>query len=54
MDGLGPDGCETHLDAIVDRLEAEATKRKITFPFRRAAAKKLVRWAIRRARKEAG
>jgi hypothetical protein len=38
-------------DAIVDRLEAEATKREIKFPFRRAAAKRMVRWAIRRARK---
>lgn len=52
MDQLGPDGCETHLDAIVDRLEAEATKREIKFPFRRAAAKRMVRWAIRRARRE--
>lgn len=51
MDQLGPDGCEANLDQIVDRLEAEATKREIKFPFRRAAAKKLVRWAIRRARK---
>lgn len=51
MDQLGADGCETHLDAIVDRLEAEATKREIKFPFRRAAAKRMVRWAIRRARK---
>ena len=53
MDQLGPDGCEAKLDVIVDRLEEEASKRKITFPFRRAAAKKLVRLAIRRARKEA-
>ena len=52
MDQLGPDGCEAKLDVIVDRLEEEASKRKITFPFRRAAAKKLVRLAIRRARKE--
>lgn len=51
MDQLGPDGCETHLDAIVERLEAEAARREIRFPFRRTAAKKLVRWAIRRARK---
>ena len=53
MDQLGPDGCEAHLEEIVDRLEAEASKREITFPFRRAAAVRLVRWAIRRARKEA-
>jgi hypothetical protein len=52
MDQLGPDGCEAHLDAIVDRLEEEASKRKITFPFRRAAARRMVRWAIRRARKD--
>lgn len=51
MDGLGPDGCEDKIDAIVERLEAEAARREIKFPFRRAAAKKLVRWAIRRARK---
>ena len=53
MDQLGPDGCEAHLEEIVDRLEEEASKRKITFPFRRSAAKKVVRLAIRRARKEA-
>jgi hypothetical protein len=52
MDRLGPDGCEEKIDVIVDRLETEAKKRKITFPFRRAVAKKLVRWAIRRARKD--
>jgi hypothetical protein len=51
MDQLGPDGCEEQIDQIVDRLEAEATKREIKFPFRRAAAKRTVRWAIRRARK---
>ena len=52
MDRLGPDGCEEKIDVIVDRLETEAKKRKITFPFRRAVAKKFVRWAIRRARKD--
>jgi hypothetical protein len=52
MDQLGPDGCEAHLDEIVGRLEGEATKRQITFPFRRAAARRMVRWAIRRARKD--
>ena len=51
MDQLGPDGCEQKLDLIVNRLEDEAKRRKITFPFRRMAAKKLIRWAIRRARK---
>lgn len=52
MDYLGPDGCEEKIDAIVDRLESEAKKRKLTFPFRKMAAEKLVRWAIRRARKD--
>lgn len=51
MDQLGPDGCEAHLEEIVDRLEEEAAERAIRFPFRRAAAKRTVRWAIRRARK---
>jgi hypothetical protein len=52
MDQLGADGCEQKLDLIVNRLEDEAKRRKITFPFRRMAAKKLIRWAIRRARKD--
>lgn len=54
MNRIGPDGCEQKLDLIVNRLEDEAKRRKITFPFRRMAAKKLVRWAIRRARKKQG
>ena len=52
MDHIRPDGCEQQIEQIVNRLEKEATKRKITFPFRRMAAMKLVRWAIRRARKD--
>lgn len=51
MDCLGPDGCEAHLEEIVDRLEAEAARREISFPFRRTIAAKMVRGAIRRARK---
>lgn len=52
MDQLGPDGCEQQIEQIVSRLEKEATKRKINFPFRREMAKKIVLWAIRRARKD--
>ncbi len=51
MDRLGPDGCAAHLDEIVSRLEEEAAKRGIKFPFRRAVAKRMAKWAIRRARK---
>jgi len=52
MDQLGTDGCEQQIEQIVSRLEKEATKRKINFPFRREMAKKIVLWAIRRARKD--
>ena len=52
MDQLGPDGCEERITAIVKRLKNEARKRKITFPFQGWAAEKMVRWAIKRARKQ--
>lgn len=51
MDAWGPDGCETHLEKIVDHLEREAKKRKLPIPFRRTLARLLVRRAIRKARK---
>ena len=52
MDQLGPDGCEERITSIVKRLKNEARKRKITFPFQGWAAEKMVRWAIKRARKQ--
>lgn len=51
MDQLGPDGCEERITEIVKRLKNESRKRKITFPFQGWVAEKMVRWAIRRARK---
>ncbi len=51
MDAMGPDQCEQHMDHILDRLEAEARSRGLNVPFRRQAARTLVRLAIRRARK---
>jgi hypothetical protein len=50
MDRLGPDGCEKNIDKILDKLEEEARKRKLTVPFRRLMAKKMVRRAIRLSR----
>lgn len=50
MDRLGPDGCEKKMDILLDKLEAEAKKRKFRVPFRRTVAKMLVKQAIRRAR----
>lgn len=49
MDEWGPDGCERHIEEIVDWLEEEAQKRKL--PFMKWPAKTLVRVAIRRSRK---
>lgn len=52
MDELGCDGCEAKIEKILDKLMDEAKERKIKFPFQRVAAKKLIRHAIRRARKK--
>lgn len=51
MDQLGPRGCEKQMDVILDKLEAEAKKRKLSIPFQRFWAARMVRQAIRRARK---
>jgi hypothetical protein len=50
MDNWGPDKCLVNLDVIVDRMERTAAKRKLMIPFRKTAARALVRQAIRRAR----
>lgn len=51
MDKLGPDGCEQNIEKIVDKLQAEAIKRKMKIPFQRFLATRMVKQAIRRARK---
>lgn len=51
MNTLGPDGCEKKIEQILDRLEAEAKKRKLTIPFQRTWARMMVKSAIRRSRK---
>lgn len=48
MDLRGPDWCEQNIETIVGWLREEAQKRKL--PFVDAAARVLVRLAIRRAR----
>jgi len=53
MDSLGPSGCEQRMGEIVNRLRVEAERRQLRVPFQRIAAEKMVRWAIRRARKRA-
>jgi len=52
MDTWGVDGCEEHMDEILDHMEAEATKRRLPIPFRRSLTKLLVNRAIRNARKK--
>ena len=49
MNIWGADECERRLDEIVGWLREEAAKRKL--PFVEAAARKVVQWAIQRARK---
>jgi hypothetical protein len=51
MNSLGPDGCEKKLEQILDKLEAEADKRKLSIPFQRTWARMMVKAAIRRSRK---
>ena len=51
MDSIGPDGCEKKIEQILDKLQAEAKKRKLTIPFQRTWARMMVKSAIRRARK---
>lgn len=50
MNRWGPAGCEQRMDTILNKMEAEAEKRKLTVPFRRTMAKLLVKQAIRRSR----
>ena len=49
MDESGPDWCDANLETIVDWIEKEAKKRSL--PFLRIVGRKLVRMAIKRARK---
>ena len=49
MNIWGADECERRLDEIVGWLREEAAKRKL--PFVEAPARKVVQWAIQRARK---
>jgi hypothetical protein len=51
MDAWGPDRCEDRIEVILDKLEREAERRKLSVPFRRQAARWMVRLAIRRARR---
>lgn len=51
MDARGCDWCEENIDTIVGWLAEEAEKRGWNWAFSPIAARTLVRWAIRRARK---
>ena len=51
MDRLGPDKCEKKLPKIIKRLEREAKKRKLSAPFQSFFAERMVRKAIKRARR---
>ena len=48
MDNLGPDGCEQRLNQIVSRLAAMLPR----VPCRRLIARRMVKQAIRRARRK--
>jgi hypothetical protein len=50
MDIWGVDGCRKRMESILDRLEKEAEKRRLSIPFRRSLARLMVLRAIRRAR----
>ncbi len=52
MDRVGPKECENRLEFIVDGLEKEAKKRHLSIPFQRHWATRMVKHAIRRARRE--
>ncbi len=53
MDARGPDWCERNIELICDWMEVEAARRKLTkFVFSRAAARTLVRIAIRNTRRK--
>ncbi len=67
MDAWGPDGCEENLETIIGWLREEAEKRtvkktiatpggaatvEVPMPFSEFAARRLVKLAIRRARKK--
>jgi hypothetical protein len=51
MDAWGPSKCAAKIDVLVAKLEAEAAKRRLTVPFRKTAARLLIKQAIRRARR---
>lgn len=50
MNAWGPDGCLERLDEVVDWMASEAKQRGL--PFVRTAGVVLVRWAVRRARRQ--
>ena len=51
MDRWGPDGCEQHMDKILEHLKVQAAKRNLGIVYNQWVAEKLVRHAIRRSRK---
>lgn len=52
MDLWGPDGCEEKMPRILEHLKTEADKRNLGIIYSEWIVEKLVRWAIRRARKK--
>jgi hypothetical protein len=44
------DGCEKRIEKILDKLAEEARNRKLSVPFQRFWAERMVKQAIRRAR----
>jgi hypothetical protein len=52
MNRLGPDRCIEHMDIILNKLEAEAKRRKLSIPFQRFWAERMVRQAVLRSRKK--
>lgn len=54
MDHWGPDKCEEKMEIITNRLKKEAEERKLSVPFGRIIARRLVKQAIRRARENKG
>jgi hypothetical protein len=51
MDRWGPDGCEQHMDKILEHLKIQAAKRNLGIVYNKWVAERLVRHAIRRSRK---
>ena len=53
MDQRGPDWCEENVESLIDQIEAESKKRRwAKYIFSRIVARRMIRLAIKRARRK--